>query len=282
MVNTVDDNSKVKITWGNSDTTSPVKHFTFDMTELITNNNGDISLDLIPIEVMWTTSDTNDAGIGQMKSVGHLGANVGDVPYKFCVPIGTPWASERNPIVKVYSGFAEWAKDSHAPEPNWGNGSELCYNNDKGCPAGLPMIDEDNNNEAYTIGYTKEKQTWQERTTTTEIETILWQGSRAMEYSASGNNGQNAMVFNSKDIQVGDKLRIYGTKSTGDAKLELKNNESGWQIIADINLSDLNNYKEIDVTEGMVSAMTSTTVNSWGRGCSITKITRWRKTVTTN
>ena len=144
------------------------------------------------------------------------------------------------------------------------------------------MIDEDNNNEAYTIGYTKEKQTWQSSTTTTEIETVLWQGSRAMEYSASGNNGQNAMVFNSKDIQVGDKLRIYGTKSTGDAKLELKNNESGWQIIADINLSDLNNYKQIDVTEGMVNAMTSTTVNSWGRGCSITKITRWRKTVTTN
>ena len=279
MVNTVDGNSKVTITWGNSDTTRPVKNITFNMTELITNNNGDISLDLIPIEVMWTTSDTNDAGIGQMKSVGLLGANVGDVPYKFCAPIGTPWASERNPIVEVYSGFAEWAKGGS--EPSWGNGTK-CYNNDKGCPAGLPMIDEDNNNEAYTIGYTKEKQTWQERTTTTEIETVLWQGSRAMEYSASGNNGKYAMVFNSNDIKVGDKLRIYGTKSTGDAKLELKNNESGWQIIADINLSDLNNYKEIDVTEGMVSAMTSTTVNSWGRGCSITKITRWRKTVTTN
>ena len=62
----------------------------------------------------------------------------------------------------------------------------------------------------------------------------------------------------------------------------LKNNENGWQDIVSINLSDLNNYKEIDVTEGMVNAMTSTTVNSWGRGCSITKITRWRKTVTTN
>lgn len=272
MVNTVDGNStNVTIKWDNSSATKPVKHFTFDMTELITNNNGDISLDLIPIEVMWTTSDTNDPGIGQMKSVGRLGANVGDVPYKFCAPIGTPWASERNPIVDVYSGFADWAKGGS--EPNWGNGTNLRYNN---CPNGLST------DSKYVIGYTEEKQISSTSTTTTEIETVLWQGSRAMEYSASGNNGKYAMVFNSNDIKVGDKLRIYGTKSTGDAKLELKNNESGWQIIADINLSDLNNYKEIDVTEGMVSAMTSTTVNSWGRGCSITKITRWRKTVTTN
>ena len=271
MVNTVDGNSKVTITWGNSDTTRPVKNITFNMTELITNNNGDISLDLIPIEVMWTTSDTNDAGIGQMKSVGRLGANVGDVPYKFCAPIGTPWASERNSIVEVYSGFADWAKGGS--EPNWGNGTNLRYNN---CPNGLST------DSKYVIGYTEEKQISSTSTTTTEIETILWQGSRAMEYSAGGNNGKYAMVFNSKDIKVGDKLRIYGTKSTGDATLVLKNNENGWQDIVSINLSDLNNYKEIDVTEGMVNAMTSTTVNSWGRGCSITKITRWRKTVTTN
>ena len=271
MVNTVDGNSKVTITWGNSDTTRPVKNITFNMTELITNNNGDISLDLIPIEVMWTTSDTNDAGIGQMKSVGRLGANVGDVPYKFCAPIGTPWASERNPIVEVYSGFADWAKGGS--EPNWGNGTNLRYNN---CPNGLST------DSKYVIGYTEEKQISSTSTTTTEIETVLWQGSRAMEYSADGNNGNYAMVFNSKDIKVGDKLRIYGTKSTGDATLVLKNNENGWQDIVSINLSDLNNYKEIDVTEGMVNAMTSTTVNSWGRGCSITKITRWRKTVTTN
>ena len=271
MVNTVDGNSKVTITWGNSDTTRPVKNITFNMTELITNNNGDISLDLIPIEVMWTTSDTNDAGIGQMKSVGRLGANVGDVPYKFCAPIGTPWASERNPIVEVYSGFADWAKGGS--EPNWGNGTNLRYNN---CPNGLST------DSKYVIGYTEEKQISSTSTTTTEIETILWQGSRAMEYSADGNNGKYAMVFNSKDIKVGDKMRIYGTKSTEDATLVLKNNENGWQDIVSINLSDLNNYKEIDVTEGMVNAMTSTTVNSWGRGCSITKITRWRKTVTTN
>ena len=271
MVNTVDGNSNVTITWGNSDTTRPVKNITFNMTELITNNNGDISLDLIPIEVMWTTSDTNDAGIGQMKSVGHLGANVGDVPYKFCAPIGTPWASERNSIVEVYSGFADWAKGGS--EPNWGNGTNLRYNN---CPNGLST------DSKYVIGYTEEKQISSTSTTTTEIETVLWQGSRAMEYSADGNNGKYAMVFNSKDIKVGDKLRIYGTKSTGNATLVLKNNENGWQDIVSINLSDLNNYKEIDVTEGMVNAMTSTTVNSWGRGCSITKITRWRKTVTTN
>lgn len=271
MVNTVDDNSKVTITWGNSDTTRPVKNITFNMTELIDQNNGNISLDLIPIEVMWTTSDTNDAGIGQMKSVGRLGANVGDVPYKFCAPIGTPWASERNPIVEVYSGFADWAKGGS--EPNWGNGTNLRYNN---CPNGLST------DSKYVIGYTEEKQISSTSTTTTEIETVLWQGSRAMEYSADGNNGNYAMVFNSKDIKVGDKLRIYGTKSTGDATLVLKNNENGWQDIVSINLSDLNNYKEIDVTEGMVNAMTSTTVNSWGRGCSITKITRWRKTVTTN
>ncbi len=271
MVNTVDGNSNVTITWGNSDTTRPVKNITFNMTELITNNNGEISLDLIPIEVMWTTSDTNDAGIGQMKSVGRLGANVGDVPYKFCAPIGTPWASERNPIVEVYSGFADWAKGGS--EPNWENGTNLRYNN---CPNGLST------DSKYVIGYTEEKQISSTSTTTTEIETVLWQGSRAMEYSAGGNNGKYAMVFNSKDIKVGDKLRIYGTKSTGDATLVLKNNENGWQDIVSINLSDLNNYKEIDVTEGMVNAMTSTTVNSWGRGCSITKITRWRKTVTTN
>lgn len=271
MVNTVDDNSKVTITWGNSDTTRPVKNITFNMTELIDQNNGNISLDLIPIEVMWTTSDTNDAGIGQMKSVGHLGANVGDVPYKFCAPIGTPWASERNSIVEVYSGFADWAKGGS--EPNWGNGTNLQYNN---CPNGLST------DSKYVIGYTEEKQISSTSTTTTEIETVLWQGSRAMEYSADGNNGKYAMVFNSKDIKVGDKLRIYGTKSTEDATLVLKNNENGWQDIVSINLSDLNNYKEIDVTEGMVNAMTSTTVNSWGRGCNITKITRWRKTVTTN
>ncbi len=270
MVNTVDGNSKVKITWDNSSTTKPVKHFTFNMTELITNNNGDISLDLIPIEVMWTTSDTNDAGIGQMKSVGHLGANVGDVPYKFCAPIGTPWASERNSIVEVYSGFADWAKGGS--EPNWGNGTNLRYNN---CPNGLST------DSKYVIDYTEEKQISSTSKTTTEIETVLWQGSRAMEYSASGNNGKYAMIFNSKDIQVGDKLRIYGTKSTGNATLVLKNNENGWQDIVSIDLSDLNNYKQIDVTEGMVNAMTSTTVNSWGCGCSITKITRWRRSETT-
>ena len=245
MVNTVDGNSKVKITWDNSSTTKPVKHFTFNMTELITNNNGKISLDLIPIEVMWTTSDTNDAGIGQMKSVGHLGANVGDVPYKFCAPIGTPWASERNSIVEVYSGFADWAKGGS--EPNWGNGTNLRYNN---CPNGLST------DSKYVIDYTEEKQISSTSKTTTEIETVLWQGSRAMEYSASGNNGKYAMIFNSKDIQVGDKLRIYGTKSTGNATLVLKNNENGWQDIVSIDLSDLNNYKQIDVTEGHLLPLT--------------------------
>ena len=272
MVNTVDGNSNVKITWANSEAEKKPVTFTFDMTSLITQNGDKASLDLIPIEVLWTSNDPNDASIvGTMQTVGNLDANVGNVPYKFCVPIGTPWASERNPITSVYSGFADWAKKA-GNEPSWTNGVN-CYQN----KAGLPT------DSKYQKGYWEVYKSEEKPETTTTSEIIFWKGSSPIVF-ADNDNGSNKTIemIDTYNFQVGDKIRVYTTGIKNNAWISvhgLFNNDSQWRKYLDFAPSG--EYNEFTVDQSMLNNITKK-IAIWGRGCSITQISRWRKTVTTN
>lgn len=270
MVNTVDGNSDVKISWENSGAKKDPVTFTFDMTSLITQNSDKVSLNLIPIEVLWTSNDPNDASIvGTMQTVGNLDANVGNVPYKFCVPIGTPWASERNPITLVYSGFADWAKKT-GNEPSWTNGVK-CYNQNK---TGLPT------DSKYQKGYWEVYKSEEKPETTTTSEIIFWKGSSPIVF-ADNDNGSNKTIemIDTYNFQVGDKIRVYTTGIKNNAWISvhgLFNNDSQWRKYLDFAPSG--EYNEFTVDQSMLNNITKK-IAIWGRGCSITQISRWRQTV---
>ena len=140
MVNTFDDHADKEnmVTWGDMAAERNPVTFTYDMTSII-NEKGNISLDYIPIEVLWTNEDANN---GTMQSVGVLNANLGQVPHKICAPIGTVWPSERRNIKDTYPNFEAWATDRTAQPTFHENPNEAYLYT--GNTTGLPLKDAKN------------------------------------------------------------------------------------------------------------------------------------------
>ena len=212
MVNTLDGNSdQDMVTWENMSAEKSSVTFTYDMTDIIAANNGYISLNLIPIEVLWTNKDANK---GTMQTVGVLEANLGKVPHKICAPIGTVWPSERKNIKATYPDFEAWATDrTTTPEFHNNPVEDILYvgvNN--GVPAGLPTTDA-YGREIRTVndGNIYTNYVWEEiksQSTYSETETELWSSTSGYAYGADGTGANNYLTlysttFNTFKMEVG-------------------------------------------------------------------------------
>lgn len=215
MVNTVDDHADTDnwVTWENSSAERDPVTFTYDMTAIF-NQKGAISLNDIPLEVLWTmgSSDDPSSGYGTMQSVGVLSANLGKVPHKICLPIGTVWPSERRSMDGAYNYFAMWAKNKDSyPEfyKNEGDQVTTAYLY-TGKTTGLSLTDA--NGRSIETNYTSEQVV--SSTSTSTVETILWEGSQTYTPESSNNN----LTIASVTFNVGDKFRVYGTNGSGSER----------------------------------------------------------------
>ena len=227
MVNTFDDHADKEnmVTWGDMAAVREPVTFTYDMTSIITAK-GNISLDYIPIEVLWTNDDAN---YGKMQSVGVLNANLGQVPHKICAPIGTVWPSERRNIKDTYPNFEAWATDRTAqPTFHENPKTEFLYT---GNTTGLPLEDA-YGREYFTVndGNIYTNYTWEEvkdQTTYAATETILWSNDTGYAYDADGNGAPVSLTLYSTTFNSGDKLRVYGSKQDDNGRIIFQYYEGG-------------------------------------------------------
>lgn len=215
MVNTVDDHADTDnwVTWENSSAERDPVTFTYDMTAIF-KQKGAISLNDIPLEVLWTmgSSDDPSSGYGTMQSVGVLSANLGQVPHKICLPIGTVWPSERRSMDGAYKYFGMWAQNKNSyPEfyKNEGDQVTTAYLY-TGKTTGLSLTDA--NGRSIETNYTSEQVV--SSTSTSTVETILWEGSQTYAPESSNNN----LTIASVTFNVGDKFRVYGTNGSGSER----------------------------------------------------------------
>lgn len=218
MVNTVDDDhANVTVIWDNMKANPGHKTYReIDITDLINSfgENHEITLNDIPISVLWASSeDPTEFGSG-MQTVGDLRAEPGKVPHKFCLPIGTKWPAERRKFTDAYSGFDAWAKgetddDSFCQSPN----TAYIYS-DTGYDAKLDLYDV--NGTEYYVGYTTDIKLSQSTTEVTETETVVWAhaGMYLNDYP------ENHLIYENLFAKMEDNqpdntytIRIYGTKN---------------------------------------------------------------------
>ena len=284
MVNTVDDRSASEMTaWDTEwatieyrDTKAPVT-FTVDITDYVNdlpvvNGVRELGLDVIPIWVTW--KDVDSQNYGTMQTVGDIQATPGEAPQKICVKLGTLWPRERCAIAPsgdrggAYAYFADWAKagsSSNIDFTDLGDDEYLYLD----APTGLAELSA---NYYQQVGNPVEGEPWYEtiyipgepddETNTSNTETVnpgnsvttneivLWSGVNTYENSESGSNG-NSMSFKSIYFNAGDKLRVYGSKTANSAWLELKNVD--WGKVADVDLSSLDGYTEIEMTQNIIN-----------------------------
>lgn len=235
MVNTLDGHSdKDMVTWENMSAEKPSVTFTYDMTEIIASNNGNISLNLIPIEVMWTNKDANK---GTMQTVGVLEANLGKVPHKICAPIGTVWPSERKNIKDTYPDFEAWATDRTTTSEFHNNpvDDNLYIGVNNGVPAGLPTTDA-YGREIRTVndGNIYTNYVWEEvksQSTYSETETDLWSSVSGYAYNHEGTGADNFLTLFSTTFSTNDYLRVYCTKQADTGWITFHYDEGGWKAI---------------------------------------------------
>lgn len=241
-----------------------------DITSLVAGQT-EIGLDIIPIEVQWTSGNKN--------TVGEISADYGKVPQKLCVPIGTPWIYERIPITSAYKSFDSYARTK---SPLFWDGTKdesLLYpSNPVGMTAETGLTGNVNTNPYY------DKVVIPGDPTTTTVDKIdLWLGNKAFD---NNTQGSNELLF-SKDIVTNDVLRVYG--SNGDSgnpflEIALILNDQNWswddRLIRD-NVDFSNGYININVTQN-IKDMTNIRdyFGIWGQNVTITRIERIRTTVT--
>ena len=226
-----------------------------DITYLVVGKSK-IGLDIIPIDVQWV-SDTHE-------SVGELAANFGQTPQKLCVPIGTRWVYERIPITDAYGDFASYATSRNPDfwEGEKINPSLLYPSSPEGMTAEINVTDNVNYNPYYDRVVTT-------GTTTTEVESILWEGERVFAASPQGSSEPEITLY-SKDFSVGDVMRIYGSASGSDPWVSIHAVEtSGWVNYAGCVVTSP--YSDITITQDMIDKMTIK-VGLWGKDCTVTKI----------
>lgn len=231
-----------------------------DITSLVAGKS-EIGLDIIPIDVEWVSQT------GQ--SVGELTADFGKAPQKLCVPIGTPWVYERIPITDAYKDFAAYATSRTPLFWDGTKNESLLY---PSLPEGMtPETGETGN--VNTNPYHDRVVTQGTTTTTTVTETVLWEGNNA--YSEGGDNGTDMTLY-SKDFSANNYVRVYATINTSNpsnVQFEIKE-DPGWNTIMLFQASDYNyggGYFEKQVDSNFINYLT-TTIHSWGRDCTITKI----------
>ena len=113
------------------------------------------------LEGTYTYSSIKDIPVVTQYSNGEiliLDAKPGEVPHKFCVPIGTPWAKERVKMKDAYPGFKDYVNnsqefcnsgDSEYLYPN----IEYKYSIEDKEKAGTKLIKEENEGSASSGGY---------------------------------------------------------------------------------------------------------------------------------
>ena len=180
-----------------------------DITDLVKaalvklKNDTKISLDIIPIEVMWTSD--NHQSVGVLKA--ETEEDIYNAPQKLCVPIGTPWVYERIAITSAYGDFASYAttKSPLFWEGNNINGDLLYANGPQGMTA--------ENGETGNVGSNPYyDQVVEQGESTTTVETVLW-GNETSSYAFDSNGFWDSFNISTLDFAVGDEIRIYGTSS---------------------------------------------------------------------
>ena len=157
-----------------------------------------------------------------------LKAELGAVPYKFLVPLGTPWAKECKHIDDAYPEFSQWVKNEW--KEFWNNPAsgadyyKYIYTNDK-----LEGLSVEKDVDVYVV----EGEPWTENSTTdtkdkrlvdaihnkmdvpasSEIKLIDYNPS-APGYLYSDDSEGGTVTINdfsgNKALQVGDVIRVYG------------------------------------------------------------------------
>jgi hypothetical protein len=242
MINTVDSHAGTLTTWDNMKAFPGAKeYYDINITSIITglqtaNPNHEITVNDIPISVLWQTSDnaetaTLDWENNTMQTVGELHADPGTVPHKICLPIGTKWPSERRSIIEAYPDFASWSQlvtDDNKDFYNHENKDDNAIYHENGWNASITMTnpygaafandDSDLNKEFYIpIG----NPTVTETVETTEFtlqdtDVILYSGSQAMGDWTECPVGVYADWNN---MAVGGKIIIIGTVDEGKTGL---------------------------------------------------------------
>ena len=274
IVNTMGEPSGEKVNVMVTNVTHDAVTVNVDITDLvkaeIKKGKTDISLDIIPIEVLWKNGEYRGVSVLQAGSVGSE-EEIRIAPQKLCVPIGTPWVYERIPITSAYRDFASYAK-SRTPlfwEGSTNRNPSLLYPSIEGEMVALEgetgNVNTNPSDDKIVIPGTT--------TTTTVTETVLWEGNNA--YSEGGGNGTDMTLY-SKDFSANNYVRVYATintSNTSNVQFEIKE-DPGWNTIMLFQASDYNyegGYFEKQVDSNFINYLT-TTIHSWGRDCTITKI----------
>ena len=227
MVNTYDEHANSMATWDNMAATKDPVTFTYDINSTIERliaeaqlegKEHKITLNDIPIKVLWKN---NDANLNTMQTVGVLQANLGQVPHKICLPIGTVWPSERRNISRAYTKFNDWAT-GNISSSTFFEFNEADVKGDSlytGKTVGLPIKDakdvayhtatEPNN--IYTSYLDYERMSVSEYE---DIETLIWKPETGEVFD---NTGRSLTIqANPITFSAGEKIRVYGTNADGE------------------------------------------------------------------
>ena len=232
-----------------------------DITSLVAGKT-EIGLDIIPIDVLWVGETGGE-------SVGELTANYGKAPQKLCVPIGTPWVYERIPITTAYKDFDKYAKEYSPSNPltfwdlvkNTIDTNYLYANGPEGMTA-----ETGETGDVTTNPYHDRVVTEGTTTTTTVVETVLWEG----EMTFGANDANQTIKLYSTTFDAGNDIRIYGSSNGG--QLTLQNSDAQNIISPSLNFSNVG-YADSSVNESQAGQLSSgPSIIVVASNCTITKI----------
>lgn len=252
-----------------------------DITEYvkkaIEDGNTDIGLDIIPIDVEWVS--------GNHQSVGELSSEYGQAPQKLCVPIGTPWVYERIPITTAYKDFEKYAKDYSPSNPltfwdlvkNTIDTNYLYANGPEGMTAETGESGNIGSNPFYDEVIIKGP-----TTTTTEVETVLWEGTQV--YGTTEDSNQSLTLYSTTFNDEDDNyIRIYGSVAEGATEVWMTLHDSTWGSIISPSLQFVNGYADTQLNDNQAGSLSNgPTLNIAARNCTITKICKVVRTTSTN
>lgn len=247
------------------------------MKKAIEDGNTDIGLDIIPIDVEWVS--------GNHQSVGELSSKYGQAPQKLCVPIGTPWVYERIPITTAYKDFDKYAKEYSPSNPltfwdlvkNTIDTNYLYANGPEGMTAETGESGDIGSNPFYDEVIIKGP-----TTTTTEVETVLWEGTQV--YGTTEDSNQSLTLYSTTFNDEDDNyIRIYGSVAEGATEVWMTLHDSTWGSIISPSLQFVNGYADTQLNDNQAGSLSNgPTLNIAARNCTITKICKVVRTTSTN